>query len=251
MPDKPTPPNGAVMVNRPGYLNPFILDVAGVAPEALSDRADLYLPEGPGPFPVVVLVPGMLREPPEVGPREWPVFRGYAALLVSKGVAAVVVGHELTHGPQYPEALRTVLRALDSATARPEVDSKRTAFWVFSAGGPLALALLAEHGDRFGCLALTYPLLESDHLTDWPSPDAAVAGLNGHHLVVLTVGQEIPELVPGQRAFLTAVRAADAHVEHIDLPEAYHGFDSQDPTEEGRRAVTQAVESVTGRLAGD
>ncbi|TQL49321.1 alpha/beta hydrolase family protein [Ornithinicoccus hortensis] len=238
------------MVNRPGYLNPFILDVAGVAPEALSDRADLYLPEGPGPFPVVVLVPGMLREPPEVGPREWPVFRGYAALLVSKGVAAVVVGHELTHGPQYPEALRTVLRALDSATARPEVDSKRTAFWVFSAGGPLALALLAEHGDRFESLALTYPLLESDHLADWPSPDAAVAGLGDHQLVMTTVGQEVPDLAPGQRAFLTAARASGAEIEHIDLPEAYHGFDSQDPTDDGRRAIGRAVRSVAHRLLG-
>lgn len=237
------------MVNRPGYLNPFILDVAEVAPEALSDRADLYLPEGPGPFPVVVLVPGMLREPPEVGPRGWPVFRGYASALAQRGVATVVVEHELTHGPHYDEALRTVLETLAQTVGRHGIDPDRTGFWVFSAGGPLALALLARHADRFGAMALTYPLLESAHLPGWPSPDEAVAGLAGHRLVLTTVEREIEDFVPGQQAFRSAALAAGADMEHLEVPGAWHGFDSQEPTAAGRQAVDRAVESMV-RLLG-
>lgn len=235
-------------MDRPGYLNPFILDVPSATPEALTALADLYLPEGPGPFPVVVFVPGMLREPPEVGPRGWPVFQGYAGALVNRGVAAVVMDHDLSNGPDYPRALRTALETREAVTARPEIDSDRIGFWVFSAGGPLALALLAGHADRFGLLALTYPLLESEHLASWPSRDESVAALDGHRLVVTTVGQEIPDFVPGQQAFLTAAREACADLEHLTVPDGAHGFDSQEATEEGRRTATQAVELVTRHL---
>lgn len=235
---------------RPGYLNPFILEVAEVSPVELTDRADLYLPDGPGPFPVVVLLPGMLREPPEIGPRDWPVFRGYASALAEQGVAAVVVEYDVTQGPRYDEALQTVLGAHDAVTARPEIDGARSGFWVFSAGGPLALALLAGHGERFSLLALTYPQLESDHLPGWPSVADAVAGLTDHRLVITTVDREIPDFVPGQQAFLTAARATGADLEHIAVPAADHGFDSREPTEDGRRAVTEGIQSVVRHLAG-
>ncbi|WP_256837897.1 alpha/beta hydrolase family protein [Ornithinimicrobium faecis] len=233
---------------RPGYLNPFILDVASAESEVLTDHADLYLPDGPGPFPVVVLVPGMLREPPEIGPRGWPVFEGYAGALVARGVAAVVMDHDLSNGPDYPRALAEAVRTLDAATARPEVDSDRAAFWVFSAGGPLALALLAGHADRFGLLALTYPFLESEPLAPWPSREEAVAALDGHRLVVTTVGQEFPDFVPGQQAFLAAARAARADLEELTVRGGAHGFDSQEPTEDGRKTVTQAIAAVASHL---
>lgn len=236
-------------MDRPGYLNPFILDVPPVTPEALTDHADLYLPDGPGPAPVVVLVPGLSPEPPEVGPREWPVFRGYAAELARRGVAAIVLDHDLSHGPDYPRALESVLLILDAAVARPDIDGDRCAFWIFSAGGPLALALLVRHGERFGPLALTYPLLES--APGWPSLEEAVATLGDHDLVLTTVGQEIPELVPGQQALLAATRAAGVDVDHIAVDEAAHGFESQEPTADGRDALTRALTWMAGRLLGD
>lgn len=114
-------------MDRPGYLNPFILDVPASESEPLSDRADLYLPQGPGPFPLVVLVPGILREPPEIGPRGWPVFQGYAAALAQRGVAVAVVEHSLVAGPDYNDALQTALTTWDEATARPDIDRDRTA----------------------------------------------------------------------------------------------------------------------------
>lgn len=236
-------------MDRPGYLNPFILDVPPVTPEALTEHADLYLPDGPDPAPVVVLVPGLSHEPPEVGPRGWPVFQGYAAELTRRGVAAVVLDHDLSNGPNYPQALESVLLILDAAVARPDIDGDRCAFWVFSAGGPLALALLARHGERFGPLALTYPLLES--APGWPSLEDAVATLHAHDLVLTTVGQEIAELVPGQQAFLAAARAAVADVEHIAVEEAAHGFESLQSTPDGREAVTRALTWMAEHLLVD
>lgn len=63
-----------------------------------------------------------------------------------------------------------------------------------------------------------------------------------------TVAQEIPDFVPGQQAFLATARGAGAEVEHIHLPEALHGFDSQSPTEGSRRAVTEAVDALAHAL---
>lgn len=236
-------------MDRPGYLNPFILDVPTAAPEFLADRADIYVPDGPDPAPVAVFVPGLSQEPPEVGPRGWPVFQGYASELARRGVAAVVLDHDLSEGLDYPRALESVLLTLDAAVARPDIDGERCAFWVFSAGGPLALALLAQHGERFGPLALTYPLLES--APGWPSREDAVASLQDHSLVMTTVGQEVPELVPGQQAFRAAAAAAGAEVEHIAVEAAAHGFDSQEPTADGRQAVTRALTSVAGLLLSE
>lgn len=235
-------------MNRPPYLNPFILDVTPVAPVALSGHADLYLPQGTGPFPVVLLVHGMLLEPAEVSPREWPVFQGYAAALAGRGVAAVVVEHDLARGPHFPEALQTVLSAADQAAVRPEVDANRVGAWVLSAGGPLALGLMASYADRFRAFALTYPLLESAHLPDWPSAEAALAGLGDRGLVITTVEHEIPDFVPAQESFLDAARSAGAAVEHLHVEGAQHGFESLDPTNEGREGVVRAVEAVVALL---
>ncbi|MBJ7452250.1 MAG: hypothetical protein JHC71_09220, partial [Blastococcus sp.] len=69
---------------------------------------DLYLPEGGGRPPVAVLVHGLFPAPPPVSPRRTPFFRAYAALLVQRGIAAVVLDHELTGGMRYPEAAATL-----------------------------------------------------------------------------------------------------------------------------------------------
>jgi hypothetical protein len=107
---------------------------------------DLYLPAHGGPRPVVVLVHGLFPEPPPVSPRRTPFFRAYAAQLARRGVAAVVLDHELTDGMRYPEAAATLDRTLTAVRAGSEVDGGSVAVWFFSGGGPLAYPVLAVHG---------------------------------------------------------------------------------------------------------
>ena len=138
---------------------------------------DLYLPDRGGRPPVVVLVHGLFPEPPPVSPRRTPFFRAYAAQLVQRGIAAVVLDHELTGGLRYPEAAATLDRTLSAVRADREVDGGSVAVWFFSGGGPLAYPVLAAGHGWLRCVALTYPLLPVEDIPGWPSLSDALDGL--------------------------------------------------------------------------
>lgn len=208
---------------------------------------DLYLPSDRTRPPVVVLVHGLFPEPPPVSPRRTPFFRAYATQLAQRGVAAVMLDHELTNGMQYPAAATTLATTLSAVRSSGQVDGDRLAVWFFSGGGPLAYPLLAAEHDGLRCVALTYPLLPVEDIPGWPSLAEAVRGLADLPVVLTLVEDEMPGLVAGQQALLAA---RPPGLTTIDVPAAHHGFDAGPDTEHGRAAVVRALDAVVGHLLG-
>src|SRR4051812_14113840 len=96
---------------------------------------DLYLPERVVRPPVVVLVHGLFPEPPPVSPRRTAFFRAYASQLAQRGLAAVMLDHDLTQGMRYPEASATLDRTLSAVRSSGEIDGDHVGVWFFSGGG--------------------------------------------------------------------------------------------------------------------
>ena len=213
-----------------------------------SDRGsfDLYLPEDVVRPPVVILVHGLFPEPPPVSPRRTAFFRAYAAQLTRRGLAAVMLDHELTGGMRYPEAAATLDRTLSAVRSSSEVDGDRVGVWFFSGGGPLAYPLLAAGHEWLRWVGLTYPLLPTEDIPGWPSLSDALAGLADTPVVLTRVEHEIPDFVAGQQAL---VDAGPAGLTLIDVPGAHHGFDTGPDNDEGRAAVLQALAAVAEQLA--
>lgn len=216
-------------------------------PVRAADRGayDLYLPERGARPPVVVLVHGLFPSPPPVSPRRTPFFRAYASQLAHRGVAAVVLDHELTGGMRYPEAAATLDRTIAAVRSSDEVDGERVAVWCFSGGGPLAYPLLAAGHGWLRCIGLTYPLLPTEEIPGWPSLSDALAGLADTPAVLTRVEHELPHFVAGQQAL---VDARPAGLTTIEVPEAEHGFDTGPATEHGRIAVRAALDALAGHL---
>lgn len=216
-------------------------------PAMPADRGgfDLYLPDSVPRPPVVVLVHGLFQEPPPVSPRRTPFFRAYASQLAERGVAAVMLDHELTDGMRYPEASATLDRTLSAVRGSGEVDGDQVAVWFFSGGGPLSYPLLAAGHDWLRCVGLTYPLLPTEDIPGWPSLADALAGSAATPVVLTRVEHEIPSFVAGQQALLDA---RPDGLTLIDVPAAHHGFDTGPDSEHGRAAVVRALDEVAGHL---
>jgi dienelactone hydrolase len=206
---------------------------------------DLYLPEHGGRPPVVLLVHGLFQQPPPTNPRRTPFFRAYASQLAHRGMAAVMLDHELTGGMHYPEAAATLDRVLSAVRGSNEVNGDEVAVWFFSGGGPLAYPLLVAGHDWLRCVALTYPLLPTEDIPGWPSLSDALHGLDDTPVVLTLVEHELPELVAGQQALL---EARPVGLTTIEVPAAQHGFDTGPDTEPSRTAVLQALAAVASHL---
>jgi len=211
-----------------------------VAPQ-WSGEFDLYLPDSGSPAPVVVLVHGLFQEPPAWAPRESQFFRAYATQLVERGVAAVMFDHELTGGMRYPEAATSLERVLGNLRTRDDVDVERVGVWFFSGGGPLCYPVMADAQPWLRVVGLTYPLLPHEPIPNWPTQKEAVHGIGERRVVFTKVGQEIPDFVAGQQAFLDA---GVPNLTVIDVPDAAHGFDAMEPTTHGVAAVRRALDLV-------
>ena len=222
----------------------LILPTRAVRP-ADCGAYDLYLPERGAPPPVVVLVHGLFPSPPPVSPRRTPFFRAYASQLAQRGVAAVMLDHELTGGLRYPEAAATLDTTLAAVRSSSPVDGERVAVWCFSGGGPLSYPLLAAGHSWLRCVGLTYPLLPTEEIPGWPSLSDALAGLADTPAVLTRVEHEIPDFVAGQQAL---VDARPTGLTTIEVPGAQHGFDTGPATEHGRTAVLRALDEVVGHL---
>jgi acetyl esterase/lipase len=103
-----------------------------------SQRADLYLPSGPGPYPVMVLIHG----------GSWSkrygkiVMRGLAGDLVRRGWAVWNIEYRrLEAGGGWPTTFEDVASAIDQLAelADPRMDLDRVTILGHSAGGHLAL----------------------------------------------------------------------------------------------------------------
>src|ERR1700722_3249377 len=107
---------------------------------------DLYTPDGPGPFPAMVVVHGGGWQQ---GTRN--SYQGWGNLLAGAGIALFAVDYRLCKKEQktYPEAVhdvRAAVQYLRGSAADLKIDPKRIGLWGDSAGAQLA-ALVALAGD--------------------------------------------------------------------------------------------------------
>lgn len=237
---------------RPVQEKPFLLDVPEQTRER-KGRVDLHLPVGDGPRAAVLFVHG---GPVPAGlkptPRDWPTYVGYAQYVASLGAVGATVDHRLHDLGDYPRAARDVAEAVELLRGDPRVDPDRIALWFFSGGGLLSAYWLAAPPPWLRCVAATYPVLAP--LPSWGPvdsrfhPAAAVRTAGDLPLVVTRAGREIPEMAATVEEFLSVAKDCEAGVEVIDVPHGHHGFETQDYTEESRRAVERAVRSVLTHL---
>ncbi|MEV6588255.1 alpha/beta fold hydrolase [Streptomyces acidicola] len=255
-------PSGAV----PPYLRPFVLDVPE-RPRERVGRVDLYIPdeldepagasESAGaserPRPAVVFihggpVPADLRPTP----RDWPSFVGYGRYAASLGVVGVTLDHRLRGLDDFERAAEDITEAVELVRADPRVDPERIALWFFSGAGLLLARWLAGPPSWLRCAAATYPILAP--LPSWGAvdprfrPAEAVNGAGRLPVVLTRVGLENAEIAATVEDFLAAAKECGAGVEVIDVPDAHHGFESIDHTDQVRRAVAHAMRSVLAHL---
>lgn len=233
----------------PDHLQPFVLPVETVTPDRRG-FVDVYLPEAAKPRPAIVFVHGgPVPAEQRPTPRDWPVYRGYGSLAVSRGVVGVTVDHRLHHPAAYPAAAEDVAEAVRITRDLPKVDADRVAVWFFSGGGLLLSDWLRSSPSWLRCLAATYPLLAP--LPGWPvdpafRPVEVVAGSVTPPIVLTRAGLERPDVAAVVEEFVAA--ADSARLDLIDVPNGRHGFDMLDHTEESRSAVIQAFDTVLAHL---
>ncbi|KZF10497.1 MAG: hypothetical protein WBD41_24480 [Rhodococcus sp. (in: high G+C Gram-positive bacteria)] len=225
----------------------LILPVDPVVPETRG-QLDLYLPSTAGPAPCVLLVHGLYPEQPEVTPRFSNFYRDYASHLAHRGLVAAVVDHDLTRGFFYQEALVTVRDAVDRLRAAPETDENTVGMWFFSGGGPLSYPFLIEPAPWLRAVELTYPVLPGADTPGWPPPDNAIAGINVVPTLVTLVENEIPDFIPGQRAFVTQASNASVPLEVRTVAGVGHGFDAMTDEPHARAAVAEGLDWMATTL---
>lgn len=237
----------------PPYMHPFVLAVEP-AERHRQGNIDVHTARAPAgvPQPVVVFVHGgPLPADVEPGPRDWPTFLGYGALAAASGVVGVTVEHRLRGIADYSVAAEDVAAAVEQARGLDGVDPDRVGLWFFSGGGLLAADWLAAPPRWLRCVAMTYPVLAPPPGWDVEArfdPVAAISTVPELPMLLTRVGHEYPEFARAQDAFVDAAHAHGAALEVIEVPGGQHGFDSLDPTEESRAAVTQAMTWVAGAL---
>jgi len=117
-------------------------DVA-YASSSSSQKLDIYLPSGDGPFPVVVFIHGGAFL---MGDKSMEASN--AATLVSKGYAAVSINYRLSGEAKFPAQIqdcKAAIRFLRANATKYKLNPDKIASWGASAGGNLS-ALLGTSG---------------------------------------------------------------------------------------------------------
>ncbi|MGW5781834.1 alpha/beta fold hydrolase [Streptomyces sp. NPDC003863] len=237
---------------EPSHLRPFLVDV----PERPRDRVgrvDLHLPDGEGPRPAIVFVHGGPIDPERrPTPRDAPFFLGYGRYAAGAGVVGVTVDLRLHGLADYPRAAGDLAAAVEQVRADPRVDGDRIALWFFSTGGLLAADWLAAPTPWLRCVAANYPALAP--LPGWETvesrfrPVDTVGTADGPPIVLTRAGLEHEAIAATVEEFLTAAGKRGADVEVIDAPNAHHGFELVDPTDESRAVLERSMRAVLARL---
>ncbi|GAA4108995.1 alpha/beta fold hydrolase [Enteractinococcus coprophilus] len=141
-------------LDSPGRLD----TLSATAEDGTAVRSWLRLPDGEGPFPLVVFVHG--------GPwgswNDWTyrwnpdpfVTAGYAVLLPDPAISTGYGQHMIDRGNQQlgGTPFTDLLALIDATQARPDIDAARTALAGGSYGGYLANWVAGHTGDRFRCI---------------------------------------------------------------------------------------------------
>lgn len=248
------------MAETPSFLRPFVLSPPACEPDRVG-AVDFYVPAGDGPFPAVLIVHGGPMPPQVVPkPRDWPVYRGYAAELAAQGILAALVDHRLHVVPgadgavfDYVTAAADVAEAVETVRADKRADADRALLWFFSGGSLLSGDWLRAAPAWLRGVALSYPVLAPvpGGFTDPHfGPVAAVVGGGGEFppILLTRVGLEHPTFAEGVEEFLAAAGRSGVPVEVVEVPNGQHSFDVLDHTEESRAAVRRAISWVGAKL---
>ncbi|MEU1759124.1 hypothetical protein ACFYPF_21260 [Micromonospora sp. NPDC005223] len=260
------------------WENPFVLDPPPAAVERHGD-VDLHVPAGDGRRPAVVVVHGVPGPPDAPDARDWPLYRGYGALLAEAGVLTAIPRLTVASPDDMHAVAARVSDAAGQLRADPRVDPDRLGLWFFSGAGLLLGDWLRDPPAWLRGVAATYPLLAP--LPGWPpvdprfrpidaldqptdrdgtappnpvSPDdAAVDATRVEEaarptLVLTRAGRERPEVAPTIEAFTAVARRRGIPLHVVDVPNGQHGFDALDHTEESRAAVRTARDSLLDLL---
>ncbi|RST32251.1 alpha/beta hydrolase [Sphingomonas ginkgonis] len=115
-------------------------------------KVDIFLPNGAGPYPVVVLIHGGCWSKTTAGRQQ---LRHLGAELAAQGIAAWSIGYRRAdeYGGGFPGTFDDVARAIDlleDEAPRYQLDLRRVAFVGHSAGGHLALWAASRATSRGG-----------------------------------------------------------------------------------------------------
>lgn len=237
----------------PAYLNPFILPIKPVTSQR-HGHVDIYRPSAEGRRPAVVFIPGgPLPATLEPRPRAWPLYAGYGSLAAASGLVGATLDHRLYNMADHAPAAEDVHAAVARVRADPSVDPERVLLWFFSGGGRLSADFLREPPSWLRGIALTYPVLG-----DLPSrapaeprfrPIETMSGAGDLPILLVKAGLERAELAVLVDSFIAAAQHHQLNLEVIDLPNARHGFEHLEPTEEARAGVERAMTWVTKTLS--
>jgi len=144
----------APALDSPGRLE----TLSTTAPDGTRVRSWLRLPEGEGPFPMLVMVHGGPWGSWNAWTYRWNpdpfVAAGYAVLLPDPAVSTGYGQHMIDRGNQQlgGTPFSDLLALIDAAEARQDIDDTKTAMSGGSYGGYLANWVAGHTGDRFRCI---------------------------------------------------------------------------------------------------
>jgi len=114
------------------------------ADKSSAQKMDIYLPEGTGPFPVVVLIHGGAFK---MGDKAMEASN--ASALVAKGIAAASINYRLSGEAKFPaqiEDCKAAVRFLRANAAKYNLNPDKIGSWGASAGGNLSSLLGTSYG---------------------------------------------------------------------------------------------------------
>jgi PelA/Pel-15E family pectate lyase len=237
---------------------PQIHRTSGELPAGLTDREDLtyapqrhldlYLPAGPGPHPVALIVHGGGWDS---GSRE--MERPFARQLAARGFATAPVSYRLGKAGRFPAALhdlKAAVRWLRVHATEHNLDPTRIAVIGMSAGGQLAALLgatngLAEfegaEGERSGSSAVQ-AVVDIDGLADFTAPELVAQQEAGPSAPVRLLGGKFSEQTENWRA-ASALTHAGPH----SAPTFFINSTVTNPILPGREAMHDRLARGRGR----
>lgn len=221
-------------------------DIVFSRPGGTDLKADIYMPEQRGRYPVVFLVSGG-------GVNDWRQAQFYVdmgRMLAAQGFVAV------SYDKRFSRELDSVMRASEDTMAvldftrkqadKYDADASRFCTWHFSGGGRMAGRVLQEDSPVH-CVALTYSILSFGDGDADPkiAPYSAVVQAKQRAdkfppVLVVRAGSDSQVLNDSIAAFMRESLSRNAPVTLINYPQGDHGFEVLNDTEETRSVLRQS-----------
>jgi acetyl esterase/lipase len=273
MADRQSPPflplaNELMLVQ---HVPPIELQIQTVVYHSQAEmqlEADVYrpaaLPSDQQRLTVIMIHGGPV--PKSSNPKDWRIFRDYAALFAGLGVVTIVFNHRL-HGPaEYFTAQGDVIALLQHVRAHARdynVDPDRLLLWAFAGGGPLLTVALDPPQPYICGIIAYYCLLDfatsaksggmqaaSREILDRLSP---AAQLRKHGcrapILVARAGRDSAAANRSLATFLEAALARDVAIELLNHPNGEHAFDVRNNDARSHEIISRTLDFIRARAA--